>query len=203
MTSRPPAGIQRQPQRSLSGTGILQRPTPQRTLSQQYSSSAPTRKSDNLVDLTADGSQLGRFGSSRPGGSRLKLELSQATKDVSFVMDSPKATEIESSLLSHRGRPKLQFEGDRPQLQGVHDLSTLSSIRGVENITPQTPMPLPTRPAHGVPSVVRGQLVAPTPSAKKDARPKPYVLEVPSVAPQYSSSGKSHVQSHEPRNGLI
>ncbi|TGJ82817.1 hypothetical protein E0Z10_g5949 [Xylaria hypoxylon] len=80
MTSRPPLAIsQRQPQRTLSGSGLSQRPATQRTLSQQYLPPSPIRRSDSFNNEQGadggDGAQ-NRYGTTpRRGGSKLKLEL--------------------------------------------------------------------------------------------------------------------------------
>jgi mediator of RNA polymerase II transcription subunit 12 len=191
MTTKPPAGIQRQPQRSLSGTGIIQRPTPHRTLSQQYPSSASVRKPDNIVDLTQESAETSRYGSSRIGGSRLKLELSKDSKDAPSLVESPRTAEAVPKSEPGRGRPKLHFDGYRPQLQGADDTSVLSSIRKVENVTGQNSIPLPRRPVQSAPPFARGQRVAPANGAKKEVRPKPYVLGIPLAAPHYLPNGES------------
>jgi mediator of RNA polymerase II transcription subunit 12 len=51
------------------------------------------------------------------------------------------------------------------------------------------PMPLPVRPGPHAPPVHDRMRIAAGNSAKKDARPKPYTLEVPTAAPHYSPSG--------------
>lgn len=164
---------------------MIQRPTPHRSLSQQYPSSAPVRKPDNFVDLTLDGSEAGRYGASRIAGSRLKLELSKDPKDSPTLVESPRATEPAFKSEPSRGRPRLHFDGNHPQLQGAQDSSVLTSIRGVENITGQTRMPMPRRPIQSAPPFVRGQRITTACSAKKEVRPKPYVLGVPPAAPHY------------------
>jgi hypothetical protein len=86
MTSRPILGGS-QPQRSLSAN-IIQKPPPNRTLSQQFPPSPARRNNEGFVDLTFDGSEaaLGRYGTiPRNGGSRLKLEISKDSKNPPLV----------------------------------------------------------------------------------------------------------------------
>ncbi|KAH8156711.1 hypothetical protein CIB48_g11536 [Xylaria polymorpha] len=93
MTSRPPLAIsQRQPQRTLSGSGLSQRPAPQRSLSQQHPQS-PIRRSDSFNSEQGadggDGTQT-RYGTTpRRGGSKLKLELSNDGIDHAGFVESP------------------------------------------------------------------------------------------------------------------
>jgi mediator of RNA polymerase II transcription subunit 12, fungi type len=142
------------------------------------------------VDLTLEGAETGRYGTSRIGGSRLKLELSKDSKDAPNLVESPRTVEVVSKSEPARGRPKLHFDGYRPQLQGANDSSVLS-IRKVENVTGQNSMPLPRRPIQSAPPFARGQRVPPANGAKKEVRPKPYVLGVPPAAPHYLPNGES------------
>jgi len=175
---------------------MIQRPTPHRTLSQQYPSSAPVKKSDNFVDLTVEGAETSRYGSSRIGGSRLKLELSKDSKDAPTLVESPRTAEVAPKAESARGRPRLYFDAYRHQLHGADDSSVVSSIRRVENATGQNSMPLPRRPVQSAPPFARGQRAAPANGAKKEVRPKPYVLGVPPAAPHYLPNGESpHIPS--------
>jgi mediator of RNA polymerase II transcription subunit 12, fungi type len=190
MTSRPTAGIQRQPQRSLSGTGIVQRPVHQRSLSQQYSLSAPIRKPENLTDLALNGSENGRYGASRPGGSRLKVELSKGSMDAPVLVDTLKSASAAPTLEAIRGRPRLQFEADAQHFRVTHGSTHLSSIRGVENITTANPIPMPRRPVQSAPPFTRGERSPIAVAVKKEVRPKPYALEVPSAAPHFQLNGK-------------
>lgn len=78
------------------------------------------------------------------------------------------------------------------------------NISGVSNVTPRSsqveggqeelfvkPLPLPVRPGqHALQA--SGKSRSPMTSAipqKKEARPKPYILETPSIAPHYSPNG--------------
>jgi mediator of RNA polymerase II transcription subunit 12, fungi type len=141
------------------------------------------------VDLTLEGVETGRFGTSRIGGSRLKLELSKDSKDAPTLVESPRMAEGVPKSEPARGRPKLHFDGYRPQQQGADDTSVLSSIRKVENVTGQNSMPLPRRPVQSAPPFARGQRMTPANSTKKEVRPKPYVLGVPPAAPHYLPNG--------------
>ena len=190
MTSRPTAGIQRQPQRSLSGSGITQRPVHQRSLSQQYSISAPTRKAENVTDLVLNGSENGRHGASRLGGSRLKVEMSKGSMDAPVLIDPPRIVSAAPILEAIRGRPRLQFEADLQHFRVTHGSTHLSSIRGVENSTTANPIPMPRRPVQSAPPFARGERGPNSVAPKKEVRPKPYVLEVPSAAPHFQPNGK-------------
>ncbi|PBP17135.1 transcription mediator subunit Med12 [Diplocarpon rosae] len=180
MTTRPSVG-RPPPQRSLSSTGVVQRPPPLRTHSQQFSSSSPTRRgSDAFVDWTSEGEA--RHGP-RIGASRLRLEISTDSKQTDAV-ESPKlssaATPTWRPLVPPRGRPQLHF--DVPCISHSHPAPGQhgGAIK---------PMPLPARPAQHAPPMSQKPKPSPTSTAKKDARPKPYTLEVPAAAPRYPPNG--------------
>ncbi|KAK2629649.1 hypothetical protein QTJ16_000469 [Diplocarpon rosae] len=179
MTTRPSVGRQ-PPQRSLSSSGVVQRPPPLRTHSQQFSSSSPTRRgSDAFVDWTSEGEA--RHGS-RIGASRLRVEISTDSKQTG-ALESPKlssaATPTWRPLLPPRGRPQLHF--DVPCISHSHP-------RGQHGGAIK-PMPLPARPGQHAPPMSQKHKPSPTSTAKKDARPKPYTLEVPAAAPRYPPNG--------------
>jgi mediator of RNA polymerase II transcription subunit 12 len=71
----------------------------------------------------------------------------------------------------------------------VSNLSPGGVQEGTQNENPIKPMPLPVRPGQHVAPAVEKSRAALGNSAKKDARPKPYVLEVPTAAPQYPPNG--------------
>jgi len=187
MTSRPSVGRQ-PPQRSLSSTNAIQRPPPHRTLSQQFSSSSPTRRgNEGFVDLTFDGdAALGRHGP-RIGTSRLRVEISKDSK-ASEMVESPKpisdATPTWRPSLTPRGRPRLHFD-----VPSVSNLSPRPAQEGGQNEVTIKPMPLPARPGQHAPPSSEKSRSASSSAAKKDARPKPYILEVPAAAPHYSPNG--------------
>ncbi|CAL3968079.1 unnamed protein product [Diplocarpon coronariae] len=186
MTARPSVGRQ-PPQRSLSATGVLQRPPPLRTHSQQYASSSPTRRgSDALVDVTWEGEA--RHGP-RIGASRLRLEISTDARQTGAV-ESPQpsstATPTSRPLVPPRGRPHLH--SDVPATTPSHPRG---APEGGQPAGAIKPMPLPVRPGQHAPprSEKPRPLPPPTSTAKKDARPKPYTLEVPAAAPRYPPNG--------------
>ncbi|PMD54318.1 RNA polymeras-like protein II mediator complex component Srb8 [Hyaloscypha bicolor E] len=186
MTSRPSVGRQG-PQRSLSSTNALQRPPPHRTLSQQFSSSSPTRRgNEGFVDLTFDESVLARHGP-RVGTSRLRVEISKDS-GPSEMVESPKpisdAAPTWRPSLPPRGRPQLHFD-----VPSVSNLSPHPAQDGGQNEVTIKPMPLPVRPGQHAPPSSEKSRAAPSNAAKKDARPKPYILEVPTAAPHYSPNG--------------
>lgn len=184
MTTRP---VGRQPpQRSLSSAGAIhQRPPPHRTHSQQFTSSSPTRRVNDggFVDLTFDGE------AARPriGTSRLRVEISTDSKQAD-VADSPRpssaATPTWKPSLPPRGRPQLHF--DVPSV-----INPRSAQEGGQHDTTIKPMPLPARPGQYVPPLSGKQRPSPTNTNKKDARPKPYTLETPAIAPHYTPNGRS------------
>ncbi|KAK0111317.1 RNA polymerase II mediator complex subunit [Cadophora gregata] len=182
MTTRP---VGRQPpQRSLSSTGAIhQRPPPIRTHSQQFTSSSPTRRGNDssFVDLAFDGE------AARPriGTSRLRVEISTDSKQ-SGVAESP----IPSSATTPSWRPSLPPRG-RPQLH--FDVPSVvnprSAHEGGQYDTTIKPMPLPVRPGQHISPFPGKQRPLTVNNNKKDARPKPYTLEVPAIAPQYFPNG--------------
>ncbi|KAH7386149.1 RNA polymerase-like protein II mediator complex component Srb8 [Cadophora sp. MPI-SDFR-AT-0126] len=182
MTTRP---VGRQPpQRSLSSTGaILQRPPPLRTHSQQFTSSSPTRRGNEggFGDLTFDG-EVAR---PRIGTSRLRVEVSTESKQADAV-ESPRplsaATPTWKPSLPPRGRPQLHF--DVPSV-----INPRSAQEEGQYDTTIKPMPLPVRPGQYVPPLSGKQRPLPVNTNKKDARPKPYTLEVPAIAPHYPPNG--------------
>ena len=187
MTSRP-VGSRQTPQRSLS-SNLIQRPPPQRTLSQQFPPSSPVRRNHaGFAELINDGSDVGRTGiTPRNGGSRLKVEISGDSRAPSLV-ESPKptseATPTWKAPLPPRGRPHFHF--DVPSTT-----SRSAAQEGAQMPSPTKSMPLPIRPGQHAPPTVDRALTISGNSAKKDARPKPYTLEVPLAAPRFPPNGQS------------
>ncbi|KAH8686067.1 RNA polymerase-like protein II mediator complex component Srb8 [Tricladium varicosporioides] len=190
MTSRPTLGHRQPVQRSLSTTtNVIQRPQPHRTLSQQFSSTSPARRSnDSFVDLTFDGSDVGqeRYGPIPKMSSQLRLEILHSN-NIEMV-HSPKTaadlTPTQRPVAPPRGRPQLHF--DTPN---TDNLSPCAAPEGSQNESAVKPMPLPIRPGQYAPSA-SGKVRVPTAvPAKRDARPKPYTLEVPAIAPRYPPNG--------------
>ncbi|KAI1140827.1 hypothetical protein F5Y05DRAFT_288283 [Hypoxylon sp. FL0543] len=191
MTSRPPMAVpQRQPQRTLSGSGLSQSPTHQRTLSQQFLPQSPIRKPDSYSEQAADLSDVaqGRFNTlPRRGGSRLKLELANDGIEHPGFSESPQNLDALSANKA--------FTPSR--------VMSMNDISDAGDMTPRTsrcqtadedsvPLPMPPRRTRFVIPAKR-----PEPSStstntppKKDARPKPFILETPSIAPRYPNMGK-------------
>ena len=199
MTSRPPLGVvqQRQPQRSLSGSSLSQRPGHQRNLSQQYLPSSPVRKESPLHEVnaqeTSDVASQSRYAAQRRGGSRLKLELSHDAPDsitqAGFI-ESPNP--LESSKSFTPTRSVAQSQSDTPELGG--DLSPHPSTRAVDGDGP-LPMPIRPRKLWAAPtsrSSPAQRKDAPSAAAKKDNRPKPWTVETPAAAPVYRTPAGKH-----------
>lgn len=168
----------RPPQRTLSSSSLsVQRPAhQQRSLSQQYLPSSPVVP--ELSPDNGDGSQ--RHGPpSRIGTSRLRLELSN---DVAMLPLS--ATNSPQSLTPSRTLP----------LSDALDGSTMSPAlsRTSQQDPDNLPMPMPRRrvPAPQHIQTLRDPPPAPAP-VRKDARPKPYTVEIPPAAPRFVSAKKS------------
>ena len=187
MTSRPSlGGPQRQPQRSLSAN-IIQRPPPNRTLSQQFPPSSPVRRNnEGLGEGSFEASDVapGRYGTLPREGSRLKLEIGKDSRTSSFI-ESPRPAELTPTWRPSqppRGRPQLHFD-----VPSISNLSPRLAQDGGGNEAIIKPMPLPMRPGlHLSPAIEKTR---PTFVVKKDARPKPFTLETPAAAPHYSPNG--------------
>ncbi|KAL3420185.1 transcription mediator subunit Med12 [Phlyctema vagabunda] len=203
MTSRPAA------QRSLSGNSsnnnlnhnVLQRPVQQnRALSQQFSSASSSRRSnDSFIDLTFESpdvvqNRLGGNMQPRTGGSRLKVESTPGSRNIAAssasspmaVLNAPPPTRPWAPL---RGRPLLHT--DVTTSGGGEDESLSSGSVGQVHgeALMMRHMPMPTRPGQHVPLAINKPKVASGMVVRKDARPKPYTLEVPTAAPHYSPNG--------------
>ncbi|TAQ88198.1 hypothetical protein B7494_g3506 [Chlorociboria aeruginascens] len=184
---------QRPPQRSLSGTNIIQRPPPlNRASSQQFPS--PTKKnSEGLLDLDGLDTALGRYGTTpKNGGSRLKLEISKDSRESALlVAEAPRQTpdgthtSWQPSPLPPRGRPQPHF--DVPSISTSSPGSGAIPGGGNHLAIPLRTIPLPPRPGqHTRPAPEKPTRVIAGNSLRKDGRPKPYILEIPRVAPHYS-----------------
>lgn len=181
---------QRQPQRTLSGSGLSQSPTHQRTLSQQYLPQSPIRKSETLTEQTPDLGDVaqGRYNTlPRRGGSRLKLELANDGIEHPGFSESPQHLDAISASKA--------FTPSR--VMSMNDASDAGDM------TPHTsrcqtadedsaPLPMPPRRARFVVPTKRPEPSSTTTTPlKKDARPKPFSLETPSIAPRYPNMGKA------------
>lgn len=191
MSSRPPLAVsQRQSQRSLAGPGLSQRPAHQRTLSQQYLPQSPVRRSDGFHEQVIDGGDVSqpRFGTTpRRGGSRLKLELANDGIDHSGFTESPQ--NLDPFSASKTLTPsRVMFVCEAPDSGDSNSSQTLK-CRTVDGDSAPMPMP-PRRARFKVPTSAPPPSYTPTP-VKKDAKPKPFVLETPITAPRYSITGRT------------
>ena len=122
----------------------------------------------------------------RIGTSRLRVEISTESKQAD-VAESPRpssaATPTWRPSLPPRGRPQLHF--DVPSV-----INPRSAQEGGQCDTTIKPMPLPVRPGQYVPPLSGKERPLPVNNSKKDARPKPYTLEVPAIAPHYLPNGR-------------
>ncbi|KAI1335325.1 transcription mediator subunit Med12 [Xylariaceae sp. FL0016] len=189
MTSRPPLAVNsRQPQRSISGSGLSQRPAPhQRSLSNQYLPQSPVRKSESFSDPAAqDLTDLtqNRYGTtSRRGGSRLKLELANDGIVHAGFSESPQT-------LGPMSANKVFTPSRVMSMNDASDLGDMSAQSSLCHTVDDTPLPMPPRRAR---FVIPSKRPLPTPTtapAKKEPRTKNYNLEVPVDAPRYSNMGK-------------
>ncbi|RYP77852.1 hypothetical protein DL771_000949 [Monosporascus sp. 5C6A] len=194
MTSRPSLGVsQRQPQRSLSGSGLSQRPVPQRTLSQQYLPQSPIRRPESYSEQNSDVGDVSqtRFATApRRGGSKLKLELANDGIDHAGFSESPQTLDpLSASKVFSPSRMMPTTE-----MSDIGDMIP-HALRGNTIDGDSAPLPMPPRRARFVVPASRAQQEGtssntPATGAKKDARPKPFTLEAPSAAPRYSNMGK-------------
>ncbi|KAA8576046.1 hypothetical protein EYC84_006209 [Monilinia fructicola] len=188
MTTKPLVGSQpqRPSQRSLN-SNVTSRSSPQRGLS----STSPTRRhNEALIDLTLDmpDSASLRYGqTSRAGGSRLKQEISNESRSSSqgeASRSTPSNIIPNRQSLRPRGRPQLHSD----VLRTRPPKSNLTSDQNYNQISAKS-FPLPVRPGQHAPSSIYKPGPSIGSSGKKDARPKPWVLEVPAAAPSYSPNG--------------
>ncbi|OTA98432.1 hypothetical protein M426DRAFT_17404 [Hypoxylon sp. CI-4A] len=187
MTSRPPMAVpQRQPQRTLSGSGLSQSPTHQRTLSQQYLPQSPIRKSESFNEQSTDVGDVAqnRYNTlPRRGGSRLKLELANDGIEHPGFSESPQTLDANKAFTPSR-------------VMSMNDLSDAGDLtphtsraQTVDEDSVPLPMP-PRRTRFVVPTKRPEPSSTPSTPLKKDARPKPFAVETPSIAPRYPIMGK-------------
>ncbi|KAJ1335659.1 mediator of RNA polymerase II transcription subunit 12 [Microdochium nivale] len=198
MTSRPPLGVQtRQPQRSVSGSGLSQRPpNPQRSLSQQHlpQSQSPARRTDGYTEQqqqqsTAD---LGDATGPRHGalpkrvGSRLRLELANDGIEHAGFSESPKNLELLSGSKPFTPSRMMHMN----ESSDLGDMSAPVSRCQTAEGDP-VPMPMPPRRARFVVPTKRSQSAPATIApSKRDARPKAFHFETPAAAPRFPPVGK-------------
>lgn len=188
MTGRPLLG--QRPTRPSSTNTIPQRPPSHRTLSQQFPSGSAARRgsgNEGFVDLTLESDAAGRYGTvPRMGSSRLRLEISESSNDsVASPKQNSDATTPWRTSVPPRGRPQLHFDVPNSSNPGLG----ASQQEAAHNEVNIKAMPLPVRPGQHAPPTAEKARPALGSSAKKEGRPKPYSLEVPTLAPRYPPNG--------------
>lgn len=200
MTTRPPQPSQRQPQsqRPLSGSGMLQKQAQQRSLLQQHQLLSSARTKENFIDLTSDATETSplRPNAPRLAASMLKTEAFAGQRDgtTGQGLSSQPGTPGSGVLLPlpPRGKPRFLFKHRDTRPDVSKQVPAFSSNPGsLQKDLMPTPLPMPARPGRNMPSHARRQMPDAGSTAKKDTRPKPYVLEVPSCAPYYPPNGKN------------
>ncbi|KID89428.1 Mediator of RNA polymerase II transcription subunit 12 [Metarhizium guizhouense ARSEF 977] len=191
-------GVQpRQPQRGLGSTLHVQRPSNhhQRSISssqQQYLPTSPVRRDASAaLDSSAEPAEAmsGRHVSTpRRQGSKLRLELSNELISAGPIS----ATESPQTLTPSRMMPL-------PDPMETDNMSpALSRVSQQDSDNPPMPMPRRRLPqtSQAIPST---RPAAPTPaSTKKDVRPKPYTVEVPTAAPRYINTNRHETIGRDP-----
>lgn len=174
MTTRPPLGSQRPSQSSLIGNVQLgQKPQFHREFSSQ------NRRIETQVDSTLEGESPHGI----PKSNRPRPPPSRTASNVA----SPNPTE---DFPNHpRGKPRLHFDILDGKVEANDSKSPLNASHVQEGAS-QAPLPMPTRPKRRSRPVIQKQRAQPTVVAKKDARPKPWALEVPALAPHYPPNGE-------------
>lgn len=197
MNSRPSAGIQRQPQHSLSGTASLQRPpNTHRVLSHQYHTSDTNRKPpDNHVDLTTEAFGLPN---GRLAVPRLAIRTPADAKASGAHSESPRSHAILSESCpapEPRGRPRIHSDGESLRNSDKDGYLSRSATASIESKMGRRRLPMPGRPGHaaGRPSKVQKPKSTGS-TTRRDSRIKPYALEIPSIAPNYPQNGKATIQ---------
>ncbi|PTB45027.1 uncharacterized protein TrAFT101_000496 [Trichoderma asperellum] len=215
MTSRTPIGVHpRPPQRTISSSTLppAQRPPPQRALSQQLFPSSPVRKDSALSDASSDSidhaqAQMHGQGTNqaqnhgrlvttpRRAGSRLRLELS----NIDQAMLSATASATASAPVSAASSPQSHTTSRVPSMADAGDVGdssptpTRASAADLDHDNHPLPMPKRRLPASQTYSKLSKRLEPPprpTPTFKKDGRPKPWTVEVPKDAPRYPPAEK-------------
>lgn len=179
----------RPPQRTLSSSSLsVPRPSlQQRSLSQQYLPSSPVRAEQSPDAASVTDSPQGRHGASfQRGASRLRLELSSDP-----LMAPPSATNSPQGLTPSRMLPLAD---------PMETMSPAAMSRSSQQDLDNPPMPMPRRRVP-MPQHAQQYRDPPRPSApvKKDARPKPWTVEIPTAAPRYVSGIKTDPKGrHDP-----
>lgn len=191
-------GVQpRQAQRGLGSTLQVQRPSHnhQRTISssqQQYLPTSPARREPGSIpDPNTDSADTlnGRHVSTpRRQGSRLRLELSNELMGAGPLY----ATESPQAITPSRGMPL----PDAMETDGMSPALSRSSQPDSDNM----PLPMPKRrlPQVSQTTSTRRSAAPTSASAKKDIRPKPYTVEVPTDAPRFVPSSRQEATNRDP-----
>ncbi|KAI9860017.1 MAG: RNA polymerase II mediator complex subunit [Trichoglossum hirsutum] len=196
MTSRPSVGIQRPRQRSTSGS--VSRP-PNGGVQQSQSTGAGGASDRIISDTAFDGGRPATLGNGRlstPHGLNIQLPaLSNGNSpEIGGGASSLGASDGSATSLpkpASRGRTGLRPKAlsRLPSTSGRVHLSTAETNSpgvGVRVIRSQSPPPMPVRPGKQPPRQARkvvSRSDAQATIAKKDSRPKPYILEAPPCAP--------------------
>lgn len=196
MTSRPPPGVPpRQTQRGHGSKLAAQRPShPPHSLSQKcLSTSASPARRDAPADAT-DHHVPGRHHAATPrrGGSKLRLELfSEWTIELSPTHESPQIpTPSRAAPLSAPLSAPDAIDNNKPSPANSHDLQP-----DLEKI----PLPMPRRrpPLTERHATASRPPAAATAPPKKDARPRPYTVQVPADAPRFISVHKHDLPNRD------
>jgi mediator of RNA polymerase II transcription subunit 12 len=164
--------------RPLASPGAIQRPSPHRAVSQQYATSSPLRRTtnDGPIDLTLDTTEV--VGNRMIPRSRLNLEIGHDITGGEIV-ESPRDSDISSQVAASARVPR-----NRPKLHSDFNVS----IRPAQEAGAIKPFP-PRPGQHAPPTSTSNPSQTQTQTVKKDARPKPFTLEIPSAAPSFPANG--------------
>lgn len=181
---------------------MLQRQAQQRShLNNQLGTPGSSRH--NVVDLTSEPSSSTP---SRPGppsrvASALRLETIAELKDAAPTSEAPQQPTLPWPVAPPpwpRGKPKLMFSYQNAAPSPDDTASPSTSFAGSaaspqKDTIPKLPLPFPPRPVRrGPPARDRSsELANAVPAQRKDKVPKPYVLDVPPLAPTCSSKCKT------------
>jgi mediator of RNA polymerase II transcription subunit 12 len=194
MTSRPSLSNQRQPQRSLSGSAMLQRSALQRSGSHQHAIASSLRNNENFVDLTLDGNEIQQVRQlqSTLGTPRQTSAISIGRKDTAASSPVPIQEGPEQvAAQPPRGRPDALshlYHNSKSLVDSTGSIHT--SIGAATHEVEKTAIPLPLRPSRVRIPCIQASKADSSSSSKKDPRPRPYVLEVPLSSPHYPQNGK-------------
>lgn len=163
---------------------------------------SPVDPSGSSPALSVGG--VGRYGTQRRGGSRLRLELSHNDPSDTFssptVIESPGLMEPHKQYgsLTHLMMP-LADGSDLGEMSPYHQLSIPP-----QHLDADVPIPFPQRRPKAVPDHSRREQPPPPPNpARKDTRPKPYTIELPAAAPRYRIRGRNDGQGGQGRSSAL